>query len=590
MSPADPFGLFHGIGDRVGSLVQGTGSPAVGDKDDHGVLVRILAVKHVQHVFRLKESLGQRCLASGRHGSQFLLGKVYGPCDRKKDFRLFFAESHHTYPVSFLIGIQKDFENDPFHRFHSFSGAHGAAGIYNKEENISGPLFTDLATKIFFPDNHSTAVGRSCPLVGRCSAEGGIEGNVRCFGPGDFRPYVASLHEICHGETSFAASFFRFPVFRRFYPHRRQIHMKVRIVNALPALTAGIGHLRIVFILLMIAVICILRIHLGRLGFWRMAEFSFRCAWLFRLFFRRSVFFLLLLGLHIFRRLLFFRFPHAMGQDEFRSLFQILGEYVLSSRQSGFGPGRFNEVNISPVACHMGFQGIYCRQLHHGIRNFHTAQRFSSLFHFLFQGFRFFLPLGPESDAVLFKGQHPADDFLSCLFIAGGVSLCKKAEPVQGRGGKGAAIRIHYSQYGEGGLPFLRKTVSFQPVSAGFADVQHRRKEIVPKEVYIIHINNALIRFVNQSGKEFFMTAADSLFCIDGTKEPVFRDTDRDFHPGSIHQFPGASHQGGLAAAFFSGQEEAAGKGVHQGEEDGFFGFFHAADSGKRKYITLHRQ
>ena len=86
------------------------------------------------------------------------------------------------------------------------------------------------------------------------------------------------------------------------------------------------------------------------------------------------------------------------------------------------------------------------------------------------------------------------------------------------------------------------------------------------------------------------MTAADSLFCIDGTKEPVFRDTDWDFHPGSIHQFPGASHQGGLAAAFFSGQEEAAGKGVHQGEEDGFFGFFHAADSGKGKYITLHRQ
>ena len=123
--------------------------------------------------------------------------------------------------------------------------------------------------------------------------------------------------------------------------------MKVCIVNALPALTAGIGHLRIVFILLMIAVICILRIHLGRLGFWRMAEFIFRCAWLFRLFFRRPVFFLLLLGLHIFRRLLFFRFPHAMGQDEFRSLFQILGKHVLSSRQSGFSPGSFDEVNIS---------------------------------------------------------------------------------------------------------------------------------------------------------------------------------------------------------------------------------------------------
>ena len=226
---------------------------------------------------------------------------------------------------------------------------------------------------------------------------------------------ITSLPFVCTGGAAFAAAFAFLFSFYRFNPDRRKLHPHVRRVHAVVASRVGVGHGFVFLMFLLVAFVGF------RIGFFRFRRV--RHGEQFILFFplRRRILlcvfrffcFVLLRFLWLFRR----QFPHPVGQHEFRGLFQVFGQHIFASGQSGFGPGGFHQVNVGPVPGHVGFDRINGGQPDHGVGYFHFGQQRAGFGNFFCEPVCFRGPVFPEIVPVLFKSSDPPYDFHPRFFV-----------------------------------------------------------------------------------------------------------------------------------------------------------------------------
>ena len=144
--------------------------------------------------------------------------------------------------------------------------------------------------------------------------------------------------------------------------------MEIGRIDTLPGSPLRVRHLGIGIILILIA-LTVFRIRLLGLRLLRSCEILITLRSILRLILRRC------LAIRRLRRwilcilsptFLFFRFSHAVRQDEFCRLFKVFRKDIFSSRQCRFSSGGFDEINIRTMSRHMCLQCIDGGQLDHG--------------------------------------------------------------------------------------------------------------------------------------------------------------------------------------------------------------------------------
>ena len=343
---------------------------------------------------------------------------------------------------------------------------------------------------------------------------------------------ITSLPFVRTGGAAFAAAFAFLFSFYRFNPDRRQLHPHVRRVHAVVASRVGVGH---GFVFLMFLLVAFVRFCIGFFRFRRIRHgeqfillFPLRRRSLLCVF--RFFCFVLLRFLLLFRR----KLPHPVGQHEFRGLFQILGQYVFASGQSGFGPGGFHQVNVGPVPGYVGFDRINGGQPDHGVGYFHFGQQRAGFGNFFCQPVCFRGPVIPEDFSVFFKIGDPAYYFHPGFFVGFRFYRNKQPETVQSRRGKSAAFRSHDGQHRVFRVPVFGEAVPFQLIAAGFLNPEYGGQNIVPQQVGIVKVDDASVRFVDQPRLELPFAVFHCGFGINGAKQPVFRNAYGNLDPGCV--------------------------------------------------------
>ena len=349
---------------------------------------------------------------------------------------------------------------------------------------------------------------------------------------GNLSADITSLPFVRTGSAAFAAAFAFLFSFYRLNPDRRQFHTHVRRIYAVVASRVGVGH---GFVFLMFLLVAFVGFRIGFFRFRRVRHgeqfillFPLRRRSLLCVF--RFFCFVLLRFLLLFRR----KLPHPVGQHEFRGLFQILGQYVFASGQSGFGPGGFHQVNVGPVPGYVGFDRINGGQPDHGVGYFHFGQQRPGFGNFLCQSFRFRGPVFPESFPVFFKRGDPAHDFHPGFFVGFRFYRNKQPETVQSRRGKSAAFRRHDGQHRVFRVPVFGEAVPFQLIAAGFLNPEYGGQNIVPQQVGIVKVDDASVRFVDQPRLELPFAVFYCSFGINGAKQPVFCNAYGNLDPGCV--------------------------------------------------------
>ena len=223
-----------------------------------------------------------------------------------------------------------------------------------------------------------------------------------------------------------------------------------------------------------------------------------------------------------------------MGQYEFRGLFQVFGQHVFASGQSGFCPGGFHQVNVGPVPGYVCFDRVNGGQPYHGVGHFYFGQQRPGLGNFFCQSFSFRGPIFPEGFPVFFKRGDPAHDFHPGFFVGFRFYRNEQSETVQSRRGKSAAFRSHDGQHRVFRVPVFGEAVPFQLVTAGFLNPEYGGQNIVPQQVGIVKIDDASVRFVDQPRLELPFAVFHRGFGINGAKQPVFRNAYGNLDPGRV--------------------------------------------------------